>query len=81
MVYSLKNFLLKAMFTLTVFGILLFKVRLVLALAQRGTCTERIKFSVKNQKLFRRLRMFITYLFVLILFNPFSIRKIEKLDF
>ena len=51
-IYSLKNVRLKAMFTLTVFEILLFKVRWVLTPAQWGTWSERVKFSVKNQKIF-----------------------------
>ena len=51
-IYSLKNVRLKAVFTLTVFEILLSKVRLVLAPAQWGTWSERVKFSVKNQKIF-----------------------------
>ena len=45
-----KNVLLKAMFTLTVFEILLFEGRLVLAPAQRCTWSKRVKFSLKKQK-------------------------------
>ena len=47
--YSLKNFLVKAIFTLTVFEILLFQGRLVLSPTQQGTGSVRVKVSVKNQ--------------------------------
>ena len=53
--YSLKNAFLKAMFTLNVFEILLSKGRLVSSPAQRGTGSERVIVSVKNQKHFRIL--------------------------
>ena len=46
--YSLKNIPVKAMFTITVFEILLFEGRSVLSLTQQGTGSERV--SVKNQK-------------------------------
>ena len=38
------------MFTLTVMEILLFEDRLVLLPAQRGERSEKVTFSVKNQK-------------------------------
>ena len=41
--YSLKNVLVKAMFALTVFEILLFKRRSVLLPAQRAIGSERVK--------------------------------------
>ena len=40
--YSLKNVLVRAMFTLTAFEIFLSKGRLVLSPAQRGTGSERV---------------------------------------
>ena len=48
--YSLKKLPVKAIFTLTVFEILLFEGRSVLRPAQRVTGSERVKISVKNQK-------------------------------
>ena len=42
--YSSENFLIKAMFPLDTFEILLFKGRSVLSLAQRGTESERVNF-------------------------------------
>ena len=48
--YSLNNLLVKAIFTLTVFEILLSEGRSVLSPAERGTGSERVKVSVKNQK-------------------------------
>ena len=48
--YFLKNFLVKAIFTLSVFEILLFQGRLVLSPTQQGTGSVRLKVSVKNQK-------------------------------
>ena len=48
--YSLNNPLVKAIFTLTVFEILLSEGRSVLSPAERGTGSERVKVSVKNQK-------------------------------
>ena len=48
--YSLKFFSVKAVFTVTVFEILLFEGRSVLSPAQRGTGSEKVKVSVKNQK-------------------------------
>ena len=52
---SLKNFFAKAMFTPTVFEILLFEGRSVLRLAQQVSGSERVKFSVENQKNVRLL--------------------------
>ena len=48
--YFFKNTLVKAVFTFTVFEILLFKVRSVLSFAQRETGSKRIKISGKKQK-------------------------------
>ena len=48
--YSLKNGVVKSMFTVNVFQILLFEVRLVLGHAERVLGSERVKFSVKNKK-------------------------------
>ena len=48
--YSLENILIKAVFIVTVFEILLFERRSVFAPAQRGAEGERVNFSVKNQK-------------------------------
>ena len=45
----------KAMFSLTVFEILLFERRLVLCSTQRVTGSKRIKILVKNQKSVQRL--------------------------
>ena len=53
--YSLKNVRLKAIFTLTVFEILLFKRTLVLSPAQSVRGSERVKVSVKSQKNIRIL--------------------------
>ena len=47
--YSLKKVLIKAMFTPTVFNILMSEVRLVLSPAQRVTGSERV-----NMKLFKK---------------------------
>ena len=92
--YSFKNVVVETTFTLTVFGILLFEGRPVLAPAQWGTGSEKVKFSVKNQKNIRlflkllgkwltyKLRRFqMVFNYFLILFNSFGTRKIEKLDF
>ena len=92
--YSLKNVLVKAMFTPSVFEILMHEGRSVLTAAQRGTRNEGVKVSVKKQKnilnLLKLLEKWLTYKlrrfsmvfnFFLILFNPFITRKIEKLDF
>ena len=43
--YFLKKVLVKAMFTLTVFGILLFEGISVLGPGQRGTGSERVSFQ------------------------------------
>ena len=48
--YSLKKVLVKAMFILTAFEIMLFKCRLVLTPSQWGTGSERVKFLVKKLK-------------------------------
>ena len=48
--YSLKQAAIKAMFTSTVFEILMSEGRLVLSPTQWGTVNERVKISVKNQK-------------------------------
>ena len=48
--YSFKNLLVKAVFTLAVFEILLFVSRTVLSPAQRGTGSERVKVLAKSQK-------------------------------
>ena len=48
--YSLKNVLVKAMFTPSVSEILMYEGRSVLTPAQRGTRNERVKVSVKKQK-------------------------------
>ena len=48
--YHLKNLLVKEIFTLIAFEILLLKVWSVLPPAQRDTRNERVKYSVKNQK-------------------------------
>ena len=37
------------MFTLTVFEVLLLEGRLILSPCQRGTVSEKVKFSVKKQ--------------------------------
>ena len=92
--YSLKNVLVKAIFTPSVFEILMHEGRSVLTAAQRGTRNEGVKVSVKKQKnilnLLKLLEKWLTYKlrrfsmvfnFFLILFNPFITRKIEKLDF
>ena len=50
-----KNVLAKAMFTLTVFDILLFVGRTVLPPAQRAVPRERVKVSVKNKNNIRLL--------------------------
>ena len=49
----LKNPLMDAMFTLTILKILPFEGRSVLSPSQRGTESERVKFSVKHQKIIR----------------------------
>ena len=92
--YSLKNVLVKAIFTPSVFEILMHEGRSVLTAAQRGTRNEGVKVSVKKQKnilnLLKLLEKWLTYKlrrfsmvfnFFLILFNPFITGKIEKLDF
>ena len=84
----------KAMFTVTVFEILLFEGRSALWPAHRVTGSKRVKISVKNQKkvglllelfekwLSYKLRRFWMVLNIfLILLDPFSTGKIEKLDF
>ena len=53
--YSLKSVRVKAIFTFTVFEILLFKSMSILSLAQWGTGSERVKVSVKNQNNIRIL--------------------------
>ena len=50
--YSLKNILVKAIFTSTVFKILLFVGRFVLSPAQQGIRSEWVEVSVENKKLF-----------------------------
>ena len=49
------NFPVKAMFPLTVLGILLFEFRSVLSPAQKGTGSERVEVSLKNQKYIQNL--------------------------
>ena len=77
-------------FTFTIFQILLFGGKLVLAASLLGTGNEKVKFSAKNQKNIRLLLQLLEnwlnyklrrFLIFLILFNPFSTRKTEKLDF
>ena len=46
--YSLKNSLVKIVFIVTVFEILLFEGRLVLSPAQRGTGNERVKYLLSD---------------------------------
>ena len=46
--YSLKNVLVKAMFTLIVLEILLFEGRLVLSPAQQGTRNESVKVNINH---------------------------------
>ena len=48
--YSLKNILVKTMFSVNDFKILLFKARLVLWPADQITGTQKVKISLKNQK-------------------------------
>ena len=48
--FSLKNNCVKTMFSLTVFGILLFKGRSVLWSVQLVTGCKRVQFSLRNQK-------------------------------
>ena len=50
-----KRLFVKTMFTRIVFEILLFEGRLVLGPAQQVPGSERVKFSVKNQKNVRLL--------------------------
>ena len=47
--YYLKNGVVKSLFTVTVFRILVFEVRLVLGYAERVLGRERVKYSVKNE--------------------------------
>ena len=47
--YSLKNVPIKAMFTPTVFDILMSEGRSVLSPVQRGTGSERVKWFADNQ--------------------------------
>ena len=81
--FSLKSNCVKAMFSLTVFGILLFKGRSVLWSVQLVTGCKRVQFSLRNQKwLPYKLRSFwMVFKNLLILFNPFNDGKTEKLDF
>ena len=53
--YSLKNVPVKAMFTLTVFELLLSEGGSVLSPPLRGKGSERVKVSVKNQNLLKLL--------------------------
>ena len=53
--YSLKNVSVKAMFTLTVFEILLSEGRSVLSSAQRGTGSERVKGKEPFVNIFKKL--------------------------
>ena len=48
----------KAMFALIIFDILLFEESSMLALAHRGTLSERVKILVKNLK---SVRLLLTY--------------------
>ena len=48
--YSLKKIRVKAMFTTTVFEMLLFVGKMVLSPTQRDTGSERVNVPVKNQK-------------------------------
>ena len=78
--YLFKNVSLKAMLTLTIFDIPLFKGSLVLLPTQESTSSKRVKVSLKNQKdtwiflkqlgkwltdKFRRLQKFNFFLFCL----------------
>ena len=90
---SLKNVWAKGMFTFTVLEILLSEGRSVLWPAHMGTGIDRVKFSVKNQEnvgnLLKLLEKRLTYnlirfwivFFFIILFNPFSTKKIENTNF
>ena len=51
----LKNLWSKTMFTITAFEKLLLEVRLLLSPAQRGTGSEKVKFSMKKLKNIRLL--------------------------
>ena len=53
--YSLKNVVAKAMFTLTVFEILLSEGRSVLSPAQWGTGSERVKGKESFVNIFKKL--------------------------
>ena len=53
--YSLKNVSVKAMFTLTIFEILLSEGRSVLSPAQRGTGSERVKGKEPFVNIFKKL--------------------------
>ena len=84
---SLKWKSLNAMFTLTVFEILLFEGRSVLSPALWGTGSERISCSVKIVWIawkvidVQKLKSFLMVFIFLLLFNTFSAGKIEKLGF
>ena len=72
---------------LSVFEILLVEVKSVLLPAQPGTASKKVKIKVKNQKAIRiflknylkcdRL-IFYLFIYLFILFNPFSNGKIEN---
>ena len=47
--YSFKNVPVKAIFTLTIFEMLLFEDRLVLLPTQRGTGSERVNINIKHK--------------------------------
>ena len=67
--YFLKNICVKAMFTLTVFEILLFKGRSLLTPAQRGTRSKRVQILVKIKK---------NVLFLLKLLEKWLIYKLRR---
>ena len=90
--YSLEIVLVKTMFTLTVFEILLSQGRSVLWPAQQVIGSKRVKVSVKNQKNIRNLLKLLEQWLIyklwgfwmvfnfMIFFNPFSPGRFEKFD-
>ena len=82
------------MFTLSIYEILLSKVRSVLWPTQQSTGSKSLKVSAKKQKYIANLfhllekwliykirRFWIIFKFFWVLFKPFSTAKIEKLDY
>ena len=85
------------MFTFIVFEIELFEGKSVLGPTQRVPGSKRVKFSMKQQQKMlgycwnclksdcltslEGFEWFLVFFIIIILFNPFSTRKIEKLYF